>query len=1258
MDREMESVQVNKFVHLHVHSEYSLLDGAIRIKDLPNKLQALGMNACAITDHGNMFGAVEFYKTMQAANMQAIIGVELYVTRGSRFSKTERSDRERYHLLVLVENNVGLRNLNILLSKAWLEGFYYKPRVDYDLLLKYHEGLICLSGCLGSEIDQALQADDYPLAKQIAERYKKLFGTDNFFLELQANDLPEQRLCNAELKHLAKELDLGVVATNDAHYLEQKDWEAHDILLCMQTNSLVSDPNRFRFLGGHSYYLKSADEMIAAFQDCPEAISNTVKIAERCKAMKMQFGKLYLPEFAAPDGLTSTDYLEQLAKAGLEARLAKHICSRFEVADYEARLKRELAVINSMGYTDYYLIVQDFINYAKSQGIPVGPGRGSGAASLVAYALRITDIDPLEYDLLFERFLNPERVSMPDFDIDFCYERRQEVIDYVTRKYGQNHVCQVIAFGTLAARACLKDVLRVFGKSPSEVTKLLRYMPNRPNITLKSTLEISKDIRKLYDTNAEFRHDYEIAEKLEGLPRHTSTHAAGVIISGKDIKAIAPLAKNDEAVVVQYDKDLIEQVGLLKFDFLGLRTLTVISAACQAIYEKTGQTIDFTKLAYADPAIYEDISRGQTGAVFQLESAGMTSFMQALKPDSLEDIIAGISLYRPGPMQQIPDYVKARHDPSQIKYLHPSLEKSLKVTYGSMVYQEQVMQIVRDLAGFSLGQSDIIRRAMAKKKPEELKRYEKIFIYGGKFAETDKEPVLGAVNNGVDEKSAKVIFDHILAFAGYAFNKAHAAGYAVLAYQTAWLKHYYPCEFMTAMLNSYINTPAQVAHYITMARSMNIQVLPPDINHSAAKFISNSEHTAIYYALGAIKNLGLNTALEIVSTREQAGPYKRLDQCLRTLQQYNVNKSKIEALIYAGALDCLEGNRLQKLIFSAEYLPLISQSKEQVSQQQISLFSLAEAETEQLPEIKLAADKAFTNLEELSYEKEYTSVYFKGHPLDNYPDLIKSAYCVTSADLRYLDQSLTDSTEAADEAFAFAGNLPITLADGQEVLMYGLLQKVNKRINKKQVAWAILQLEDYTGDFEALCFSSVWEKCKADLQENQVYVFKGKVSAQGDFAAALIVDECLPYTAENLETLHSKLKNTAPKAKVSYANGENIIAKTKTLVKSTKQPVIAAQPQVKSTIEQPNLIANSQANYLAEAVLCLHLASDKSDQLAALGNLCKQYPGKNRVLVYDASLAQVIATRSKRGVQLSVEFLQKLAQLLGWNNIAIRFLTK
>lgn len=1234
MDRVMNSVKANNFVHLHVHSEYSLLDGAIRLQELPTKLHELNMQACAITDHGNMFGAVEFYKIMQKAGLQPIIGVELYLTKGDRRSKSEQSDRERYHLIVLVENNIGLRNLNILLSKAWTEGFYYKPRVDYDLLATYHEGLICLSGCLGSEINQALQANDYEQAKNLAQNYLNIFGKDNFFIELQANDLPEQRICNAELRRLAKELDLQVVATNDAHYMNQADWEAHDTLLCMQTNSLVSDTKRFKFAGGHSYYLKSYEEMAAAFPDCLEALDNTVKIAKRCEALEMHFGKLYLPEFTAPHGQKSTDYLASLSKKGLKERLAKYICPRFTEADYQARLESELAVINSMGYTDYYLIVQDFINYAKDNGIPVGPGRGSGAASLVAYALRITDIDPLEYDLLFERFLNPERVSMPDFDIDFCYERRQEVIDYVTRKYGQDHVCQVIAFGTLAARACLRDVLRVNGKSPNETNKILKLMPNKLNITLQSALEISKDLQQLYNTNAEFKRAYDIAKKLEGLPRHTSTHAAGVIISGKDIKEIAPLAKNDEAVVVQYDKDLIEQVGLLKFDFLGLRTLTVISGACKSILEKYGRKIDFTELAYADPEIYADISRGETAGVFQLESTGMTSFMKALKPDSLEDIIAGISLYRPGPMQQIPDYVKARHDPTKIKYLHPSLEKSLRVTYGSMVYQEQVMQIVRDLAGFSLGQSDIIRRAMAKKKPEELKRYEKIFIYGGKFSETDEKVVLGAVNNGVDEKSAKLIFDHILAFAGYAFNKAHAAGYAVLAYQTAWLKHYYPCEFMTALLNSFISTPTQLAHYITLAKNMNIQVLPPDLNVSEAKFISNSEHTAIIYALGAIKNLGLSTAEDIVRLREKNGQFKHLNEALRILQSNNVNRNKIEALIYAGAMDCLEGNRLQKIIYATEYLALLSQNKQQVSQQQISLFSFAPEVEDPSPEIKLAEGKSFSNLEELAFEKEYTSVYFKGHPLDNYPKLIRSELFCTSLTLHGEDHELDASN---DTDVILSKEQSTALEDGSEVIMYGLLQKVSKRLTKKQVNWAILQFEDYEGVYEALCFNNVWEKVKKDISENHVYLLRGKVNAQGDFPTALVVNECLPYSEKNL----AQIANTA-KSKVNTNKIVQTVSE-KTVVKGQETEAD------KITSLSPEL------DVWERAYLCLNLPKEKADALVELGHLCKKNRGLTQVLLYDASLQQVIATRNERGIKLSNDFLQDLINLLGSENVAIRF---
>lgn len=1258
------------FVHLHVHSEYSLLDGAIRIKDLPARLQALGMSACALTDHGNLFGAVEFYQSMEAAGLQAIIGAELYVTKGSYLSKGEAADRERYHIVVLAENNRGLANLYKLMSASWVEGFYYKPRVDHELLKKYHEGLIALSGCLGSEINQELIKGDYEAAKAIAAEYRDLFGKDNFFIELQANDIYQQKLNNQQLKKIAAELDLPLVATNDAHYLYAEDAEAHDVLLCMQTNSVKSDPDRFKF-DGTSYYIKSREEMYAAFRDCPQALSNTVLIKERCKALKMEFGKLYLPEFPTPDNKSNKEYLRELAEAGLQKRL-EHIYfakSSISESEYRERLYAELNIINNMNYTDYFLIVQDFINYARNKGIPVGPGRGSGAASLVAYSLRITDIDPLTYNLLFERFLNPERVSMPDFDIDFCYERRQEVIDYVADKYGKDHVCQVITFGTLAARACLRDVLRVLGYSPAQVSTLMKPMPSHLGLTLATALEESPDLKKQYEVNEEFKQAYDMARKLEGLPRHSSTHAAGVIISGKEISDVAPLARNDNMIVVQYNKDLIEQVGLLKFDFLGLRTLTVISDAIDFVKQRHGKELDFAALTYDDPAVYKMIAAGDTSGVFQLESAGMTSFMKALQPVSLEDLIAGISLFRPGPMKQIPNYIKGRHNQDEITYLHPALEKTLKVTYGAMVYQEQVMQIVRDLAGFSLGQSDIIRKAMAKKKKALLERYENLFIYGGKFNESDAEAVPGAVKNGVGEAAAKEIFAAVLAFAGYAFNKAHAAGYAVLAYQTAWLKHYYPLEFMTALLNSFINSPNQLFHYIKDCREQGIKVSAPDVNSSQVKFMPLKGRNEIAFALGAVRNVGLSAAAEVVRLRERS-PYVTFFDFLRKMHAEAIGRNKIEALIWAGALDAFPGTRLQKILATTDYLKLLAMSKQNVDVNQMSLFSMSELAGEQTAEPEFIPDKAYSSEEKLAYEKQFAAVYFSGHPLDNYQSLTADKAFSTSRDL-HAGYAENEGDEAAVDNFMEHSSL----VNGSELLMYGLVQKITQKFNQKQEAFAILKLEDAEGEYEALCFAKVWSKIKALITENKVVMLKGKVSVRGEFLPSLLVDDCRLYSDEDL----LNFKQMYAGKQENLYNGEQLY-NTQTIAPPLHEGDIAASSCVTPTnedklhivtvqdvgveidehaYERPSNSALKPKRAGAAAKghdrkLYINLPARYSHLIARIGKLCNEHRGPYQVLLYDQSTGKVIAPKRGVGVSLETEFLDELIACIGTENIVIR----
>ncbi len=1083
------------FVHLHLHTEYSLLDGAIRIKDLPERLKQMGMTSCAITDHGSMFGCVEFYKAMTDAGLKPIIGCEVYVAPGSRFDRPSDNNSKAYnHLILLAKDNTGLTNLNRLVTAGWTDGFYRKPRIDKELLERWHEGLICLSGCLAGEVACLIKDGRYNDAEAAACWYDNLFGRGNYYLEIQSNFLRDQATVNSALVKLSGKTGIPLVATNDCHYLKQEDSSVHEVLLCMQTGAKITDPDRMKF-ETDDFYVRSETEMRRFFSEIPEAVDNTVKIAEMCKA-EYDFSTIHLPKYDVPSGFTDNkQYLRYLVTTGLEKRFEVKGASD-DASVYIKRADYELEVINSMGYTDYYLIVWDFINYAKTNGIMVGPGRGSGAGSLAAYAIGITDVDPIKYNLVFERFLNSERVSMPDFDVDFCYERRPEVIDYVTRKYGKERVAQVITFGTLAARMCIRDVGRALDLPFNRIDKIAKMIPDGMGITIASAMELRKDMKAEYDTDPEVKKLIDIAMKLEGMPRHASTHAAGVIISGVPITDIAPLAVNDGNMVVQFAKADIESVGLLKFDFLGLRTLTVLRDAADMVKANYGKEINFDKIPLDDMNVYDMIGRGETVAVFQLESAGMTSFMKELKPTSIEDVTAGISLYRPGPMDQIPKYIRGKHNANDITYDHPLLEPILNVTYGCMVYQEQVMQIVRDLAGFSMGQSDNIRRAMSKKKKSLMEKYRQLFIYGG--VDDTGRSIDGAIRRGVPEKTADKIFNEVAGFAGYAFNKSHAACYAVVGYYTAYLKYYYPAEFMAAMMNSFRFNISAAAYYINCCANMGIEVLPPDINKSRAKFSTErlpSGNMAIRIGLSVLKNVGEAAVSMLTDDRDENGPYASFEDFIRRGAKLGMKKNLVESLVLSSALDFTGLNRATMVATVRTELDKISNENSRQVEGQLSLFEvMADGGAGGDDSIRINFAEEYPEAEKLAYEKDVVGLYLSGHPMAQYTDFIDK---YSTFDMRlfreYVNEGKTES-----------------LNDDQQVIMCGMLLSKRVRTTKSKTAMAVLLAEDMYGQFEAALFGKVFDKYASSIETDRPYVFVGRRRIQGEDTFSLSIDAVFP----------------------------------------------------------------------------------------------------------------------------------------------------
>lgn len=1069
------------FAHLHVHTEYSLLDGSNKIKEYVDRVKELGMNSAAITDHGAMYGVIDFYRAAKAAGIKPILGCEVYVAPNSRFDREISGGEDRYyHLVLLAENNTGYANLMKIVSKGFVEGYYYKPRVDKAVLREYSEGIIALSACLAGEVQRYLTKGLYEEAKKSALEYRDIFGEGNYFLELQDHGIPEQALVNQKLLQMSDELGIELAATNDVHYTYAEDEKPHDILLCIQTGKKLADENRMRYEGGQ-YYVKSPEEMARQFPYALQALDNTQRIADRCN-VEIEFGVTKLPKYEVPDGMTSWEYLNKLCFEGLDKRYGNPDQSLKE------RLIYELDTIHNMGYVDYFLIVWDFINYAKTHGIAVGPGRGSAAGSIVSYCLEITDIDPIRYQLLFERFLNPERVTMPDIDVDFCFERRQEVIDYVVRKYGKDRVVQIVTFGTLAARGVIRDVGRVMDMPYAFVDSIAKMIPQELNITIDKALKMNPEMRKTYENDEQVKYLIDMSKRLEGLPRHSSMHAAGVVISQKSADEYVPLSRaSDGSITTQFTMTTLEELGLLKMDFLGLRTLTVIQNAAEMVTKRMPD-FEMDKIDYNDKAVLDYIGTGRTDGIFQIESAGMKSFMKELKPHSLEDIIAGISLYRPGPMDFIPQYIKGKNDANSITYDCPQLEPILAPTYGCIVYQEQVMQIVRDLAGYTLGRSDLLRRAMSKKKVDVMKKERQIFVYGD-----EEHGVPGCVKNGISEATANKIYDEMIDFAKYAFNKSHAAAYAVVAYQTAFLKYYYPVEFMAALMTSVIENPSKVAEYIYACRQMNIQILPPDINRGVADF--SVDEGNIRYGLAAIKSIGRPVIGAITEDREEYGPFKNLEDFItRMLTKDVINKRTIENFIKSGALDCLGGTRKQFMAIYLQIVEHVNQERKYAMTGQMTLFDMVDDEQKSEFEIKLPDVGEYSKENKLGFEKEVLGIYISGHPLEEYEEKWRKCISATTADFQPDEE--TGRTK---------------VHDGAKEIVGGMITDRTIKATKTNQMMAFITVEDLLGTVEVVVFPRDYEKNRAYLEiDNKVFV-KGRVSEEDEKASKLICEKIIPF---------------------------------------------------------------------------------------------------------------------------------------------------
>lgn len=1188
------------FTHLHLHTEYSLLDGACRIPKLVERIKALGMTSCAITDHGVMYGCIDFYSAMKDAGIKPIIGCEVYVCR-DRLDKSA-ANREYSHLILLCENNTGYQNLMKLVSEGFLTGYYYRPRIDYNLIRQHSEGLICLSACLSGDLPKLLLQGRYDDAEAYVREMQDIFGEKNFYVEIMDHGIREEKIVMPRLISLAREMNVPLVATNDCHYLEEKDADAQEVLLCIQTGKTLDDANRMR-MDTRQLYVKSEDEMRTLFAACPDAVDRTQEIADRCN-VEFEFGVTRLPHYPVPEGETALSMLTRLTHEGLRERYP----DAKETDEPWQRLNYELNVISSMGYVDYFLIVWDFIRYAKSQGIMVGPGRGSGAGSIVAYSLGITMLDPLKYQLLFERFLNPERVSMPDIDVDFCYERRQEVIDYVARKYGADHVSQIITFGTLQAKGCIRDVGRVLGMSYQDTDAVAKAIPFDLGMTLEKALTLSPLLKTMYDEQPEVHRLIDTAMTLEGMPRHASTHAAGVLITGKPVMEYVPLQRNDEVITTQYPMGTIERLGLLKMDFLGLRTLTVIRDTLDMLREQ-GIDMKPEDIPRDDPAVYEMISAGDTDGVFQLEGGGMRTFLTNMKPSCFEDIIAAISLYRPGPMESIPRYIQGKQNPSSIHYETEKLRPILDVTYGCMVYQEQVMQIVRDLAGYSYGRSDLVRRAMAKKKHKVMAQEREYFIHG-KLNDDGTIDVPGCMRNGVPEEVASHLYDEMTAFASYAFNKSHAAAYAVVCIETAWLKRYHPVPFMAAILNSVYGNPAKIAAYIQYCRSRGIAILPPDVNRSQWKFTvakAPDGQLGILFGLGAVKTVGQGAVDAIIRERKN-GAYRDIFDFCRRIDTSECNKRVVESLIKAGAFDGMGGNRPQLLAVFESAMDANSSLRKQTVDGQISLFDMAFGgaplvqENHTLPNLP-----DYPLRQRLALEKEIAGVYITGHPLDDYRDVL-GKLPFSTADLDGLE-------EREDRGLSL---------DGQIVDMGGILTEVKGKATKKGAYMGFITLEDLTGQIECLVFPKVYERYQGMMAVDDLVVLHGRLSIREEEAPKLLVEKLIP-----LEAWHPE--ESAPAA---------------TMGQSTARPV---PPPKRHASEAPKL---TDAQAAAKAPRKLYLRLNRP-QMDAASSVLSLYPGSVPVYLHLPAEKMTLLAPKTGWCDASDGCLNRLNALLGAENVKL-----
>ncbi|HIX28163.1 MAG TPA: DNA polymerase III subunit alpha [Candidatus Blautia stercoravium] len=1127
-----------EFAHLHVHTEYSLLDGSNKINEYVARVKELGMNSAAITDHGVMFGCIDFYKAAKAAGIKPILGCEVYVAPGSRFDREAGHSEDRYyHLVLLAENNQGYQNLMKIVSKAYIDGFYYKPRVDMELLEEYHEGIIALSACLAGEVAKNLTRGLYEEAKKAALRYQDIFGKGNFFLEMQDHGIPQQQTVNQQLLRMHQETGIDLVVTNDVHYTYDTDVEAHDILLCVQTGKRLQDEDRMRYEGGQ-YYVKSPEEMAKLFPYIPEALENTQKIADRCE-VEIEFGVTKLPKFDVPAPYTSWEYLNKLCFEGLEERYDG------DLEPLKERLNYELGVIQKMGYVDYFLIVWDFIKFARDHDIMVGPGRGSAAGSLVSYTLGITKLDPIKYDLLFERFLNPERVSMPDIDVDFCFERRQEVIDYVVQKYGKDRVVQIVTFGTMAARGVIRDVGRVMDLPYSQCDSIAKMIPKELNITIDLALKMNPELKELYDTDEAVRKLIDMSRRLEGLPRHTSMHAAGVVISQKSVDEYVPLSRaSDGSLVTQFTMTTLEELGLLKMDFLGLRTLTVIQNAVKLAEKNKGIKLDIDHIDYDDKKVFAMLGAGKTDGVFQVESSGMTNFMKELKPQNLEDIIAGIALYRPGPMDFIPQYIKGKNNAESITYDCPELEPILKATYGCIVYQEQVMQIVQSLGGYTLGRSDLLRRAMSKKKAAVMEKERQSFVYGNQ-----EEGVPGCIKKGISEEIGNKIYDEMIDFAKYAFNKSHAAAYAVVSYQTAYLKYYFPVEFMAAIMTSVIDNPSKVAEYILSSRKMEIDILPPDINKGVSEF--SVDNGGIRYGLSAIKGIGRPVIESIVEERRERGIFKNLRDFIERMAGKEINKKVIENFIKAGAFDELPGNRRQKMMVYVQILDAVVQEKKNVMAGQMSLFDLVSEEEKVAYEIRMPDVEEYPKEAKLAFEKEVLGIYVSGHPLEEYEEKWRKNISAVTADFQPDEET---------------GNPRVT--DGAKVIVGGMITDKTIKYTKTNKVMAFLTLEDLVGTVEVVVFPRDYEKNVQFMNVDDKVFIQGRVSAEDDKASKLICEKIFSFEEAPRELW------------LQFANKEEFLAKEQEIYRLLRDS--DGQDQVVVYIKSPKAVKRLGASKMVK----------------------------------------------------------------------------